>query len=122
MYAKKFHHRNHSDKVRVPDDMADAILDVGGVSIKGTSMSYKTFVDNIRKRFSSGRATPPKNKSDDTPMSQPSPSEPNDKKRKRENTRSAVMVTSSSESDSDAEHGAINSASSDKGATTSDSD
>ncbi len=53
-----FHFRSKSNKVKVPQDMADAILRVGRVQIKNTSMSYETFYCAVRKRFSSGRLSP----------------------------------------------------------------
>ncbi len=69
--------------------MADAILDVGRIGIKGTETTYKTFVENVRKRFTSG------GKPDGTAQK-----EPPMKKTKLSSSRQ-VAVTSSDSSSND---------------------
>ncbi len=79
--------------MRFPDCMGEAILRVGRVTIKNTTMTFAAFYAAVRKRFSSGRITGEDNeeKVRESNASEPTPVEPAaakraaapDKKRRR---------------------------------------
>ncbi len=92
--------------MKVPQDMADAILAVGKSTIKGTTMSYKTFADAVRKRFSSGGACPEGEDYDSEASMSPNhdEKEPPRKKQRPASGGARNITVTSSESDS-SDHG-----------------